>query len=167
MKHTLQTLIVHRSTSVTVTETTYCPRQVWQVITLFLLQLKRRMFMFVQGPHCIGLSTAITTMILTTSWIKFFVNTTQSASKICVWPKNCIITELNRQQVKGHLPFYPQKYQSIVHWICLCCPAKITAALLIKRLITVMWHCCLGHWYSLLSDGILILVWTWYKYIKC
>ena len=45
--------------------------------------------------------------------------------------QNCIITELNRQQVKGHLPVFPQKYQSIIHWICPCCFAKITAALFI------------------------------------
>jgi len=37
-------------------ETPYIPRRInrWQVITLFLLPLKRRMFMFVQGPHSIG-----------------------------------------------------------------------------------------------------------------
>ena len=90
-----------------------------------------------------------------------------------VWIKNlcvtqkCIITELNRQQVKGHLPVFPQKYQSIVHWICLCCFTKITAALLIKTVITVTWCCCVGRCSSLLSDGILILVWTWYKCVKC
>jgi len=37
--------------------------------------------MFVQGPHIIGQSTAITVMNLTTSWMKFIVNTTQSESK--------------------------------------------------------------------------------------
>jgi hypothetical protein len=85
---------------------------------------------------------------------------------LCV-TQNCIITELNRQQVKGHLPVFPQKYQSIVHWISPCCFAKVTAALLIKRVITVTQCCCLGRWSSLLSDGILILLWTLYKCIKC
>ena len=37
--------------------------------------------MFAQGPHIIGQSTAITAMNLTTAWMKFFVNTTQSESK--------------------------------------------------------------------------------------
>jgi len=40
--------------------------------------------MFVQGPHSIGLSPAITTVTLTTSFMKYFANTTQSESKICV-----------------------------------------------------------------------------------
>jgi hypothetical protein len=85
---------------------------------------------------------------------------------LCV-TQNCMITELNRQQVKGHLAVFLQKYQSIVHWNCSCCFAKITAALLINRLITVTWCFCYGTWSSLLIDGILIVVWTWYKCIKC
>ena len=80
-------------------------------------------------------------------WIKNF----------CV-TQNCIITELNRQQVKEHLPVFSHKYQSIVHWICSWCSTKITAAPLIKRVIAVTWFCCLGRWSSLLSNGILILV---------
>ena len=81
---------------------------------------------------------------------------------LCV-TQNCIITELNRQQVKGHLPVIPQKYQSTVHWICPCCFAEITAAVFIKTVITVSWCCfCLGCCSSLLSDGILVLLWTWY-----
>jgi len=40
--------------------------------------------MFVQGPHGIAQSTAITTMTMTTSWMKFFANTIQCESKICV-----------------------------------------------------------------------------------
>ena len=84
---------------------------------------------------------------------------------LCV-TQNCIITEMNRQQVKGHLPVFSQTYQSIVHRICLCCCfTKITAALLIKTVITVTW-CCVGRCSSLLSDGIYILVWTWYKCVK-
>jgi len=78
---------------------------------------------------------------------------------LCV-TQNCIITGLNRQQVKGNFPVFPQKYQPIVHWIWPCFFAKITASLLIERVITVIWYCCLGCWSSLLSDGILILVWT-------
>ena len=66
--------------------------------------------------------------------------------------QNCIITELNRQQVKEHLPVFSHKYQSIVHWICSWCSTKITAALLIKRVITVTWFCCLGRWSALLSS---------------
>ena len=42
---------------------------------------------------------------------------------------------------------------------------NITAALLIKRVITVTW-CCVGRCSSLLSDGISILVWTRYKCVK-
>jgi len=91
--------------------------------------------------------------------------TQPSLNQILCVTQNCIITELNRQQVKEHLPVFPQKHQSIVHWICLCC-AKITAALFIKRLIIVTWFCCLGSLSSLLSDGILILVWKWYKCIR-
>ena len=75
---------------------------------------------------------------------------------LCV-TQNCIFTELNRQQVKGHLPVFPQTYQSIVPWICPHCFAKITAALLIKRVITVTF--CLGLWPSLWSNGILTLWW--------
>ena len=37
--------------------------------------------MFMQGPHIIGQSAAITAINLTTSWMKFIVNTTQSESK--------------------------------------------------------------------------------------
>ena len=87
---------------------------------------------------------------------------------LCV-TQNWIITELNRQQVKGCLTVFYQKCQSIVHWICPCCSAKITAALMIKRVITVTWCCCVGLCSLLFSDGIVILIvwWTWYKCIKC
>ena len=149
-------------------ETTYIPRWInrLQIITLFLLPLKRRMFMIVQGPQ--------STWIINCHYYNdsdHFID-----DVLCehnpVWMKNLhltqnsFITELNRQQVRGHLQVFHQKYQSILHWICPCCSAQRTAAFLFKRLITVT-CCCLGRLSSLLIDGMLILVWTWHKCIKC
>ena len=56
MKHTLQTLIFHMNT---LSQWLWDHLQSktnnrWQVITLFLLPLKKRMFVFVPGPHSIG-----------------------------------------------------------------------------------------------------------------
>jgi len=45
---------------------------------IIFIATKEEMFIIVQGPHIIGQSTAITAMNLTISWMKFFVNTTQS-----------------------------------------------------------------------------------------
>ena len=70
-------------------------------------------------------------MNLTTSCMKFFAKNPFWIKYICV-TQNCLIIELNRQQVKGHLPLFRQKYQSIVHWICSCFFATITASILIK-----------------------------------
>jgi hypothetical protein len=90
---------------------------------------------------------------------------------IAVWIKLVCDTKSHnyrteQKQVNGWFPVLPQKCQSLFHWICLSCSAKITVALLIKRVDTFKWCTCVASW-SLLSYGMFNLMWMCYKYIKC
>jgi len=75
---------MNTSVTVTVRPTTFSPKRITGDSHIIEVVTREEMFMFVQGPHIIGQSAAITAMNLTTSLMKFFVNTTHSESKICV-----------------------------------------------------------------------------------
>ena len=68
------------NTSDTVTVRPTAVQDEYQVMInhIVFVPTKEEMFIFVQGPHIIGQSTAITAINLTTPWMKLFVNTTQS-----------------------------------------------------------------------------------------